>query len=103
MAFARVAWWKMKSGKRDEAMKRMDGFLDEAKATKGYRGLISLASISNPDRITVISFWDSEDGMRDLQSGVYQKVVSALSDIIDGPPQVANQEVHVFDMPKIMA
>ncbi len=103
MAFARVVWWKTRSGKRDEAMKRMESFLDEAKATTGYRGLISLASMSNPDRITVISFWDSEAGMSDLQNGVYPKVVSALSDIIDGPPQVANQEVHVFDLPKIMA
>jgi hypothetical protein len=51
----------------------------------------------------VLTFWDYEEAMKAVQGGIYQKVVSALSDIIEGPPQVANQEVHAFDMPKIVA
>lgn len=102
-AFARIAWWKIKSGKREEAVKRMEGFLDQTRASNGYQGLVSLLSMSNPDRLTVITFWDSEEAMNAVHSGVYQKVVAALSDIIDGPPQVANQEVGIFDMAKILA
>jgi quinol monooxygenase YgiN len=103
MAFARVVWWKIKPGMREEAVKRMDPFRETTKATNGYLGLVQLLSMSNPDRITIVTFWDSEDAMNAVQSGVFQKVIAALSDIIEGPPQVANQEVRAFDMPKILA
>ncbi len=81
----------------------MDGFLDEAKAADGYQGLISLLSMNNPDRATIITLWDSEEAMRAVQSGVYQKVVAVLSNLIDEPPQVANQEVQTFDVAQILA
>jgi heme-degrading monooxygenase HmoA len=82
-------------------MDRLSQMKSEVQAADGYQGVVSLLSMSNPDRITNITFWDSEEALKASISTTLKHATELLSDIIDGPPQVANQEVGIFDMAKI--
>lgn len=103
MTNARISWWKFKSGMRDEGVKRMNARLDEVKAQNGFRGIVSMLSMHNPDNLTLVSFWDSEAAMNANQKGLFQKVSSELSDILAEPPQFANQTVGITEMAKVYA
>ncbi|MDW5561750.1 MAG: antibiotic biosynthesis monooxygenase [Methanomassiliicoccus sp.] len=103
MVSARIACWKFKPGMRNEGVKRMNTHLDELKAQNGFTGVISLLSVKSPDRVTVISFWNSSEAMGANQDGLFQKISGELTDILVGPPQVANQTVGIAEMAKIYA
>jgi heme-degrading monooxygenase HmoA len=103
MAVARIVWWKLKPGTRDEATGRIDGYMGEIKNQNGYQGFISLLSMSNPDRITVITIWENEQAMAAAEKDLYPKVVDSLSTLLAEAPQVAHQNVHSVDIAKIYA
>jgi quinol monooxygenase YgiN len=103
MAVARIVWWKFKPGAREEAVKRIDGFLDEIKSNEGYQGFLMLLSMNNPDRATVVSIWENENAMAKAEKGQYPKVVKAVSDLTTEAPQVAHQNVDTIDIAKIYA
>jgi heme-degrading monooxygenase HmoA len=103
MTVARIVWWKLKPGTRDEATGRLDGHMNEIKGQDGYRGFLLLHSADNPDRFTVISIWENEQTMAKAEKNVYPKVVNSLSDLLTEPPMVAYQKVHNIDVAKILA
>jgi heme-degrading monooxygenase HmoA len=103
MAVARIVWWKFKPGTRDEAVKRIDGKMDEIKSNEGYQGFLMLLSMNNPDRATVVSIWENEQTMARAETTQYPKVVAAVSDLTTEAPQVAHQNVHNIDIAKIFA
>lgn len=103
MTIARMVWWKFNSGARAEAVKRIDGLMDEIKSNEGYQGFLMLLSTSDPDRATVISMWEDEQAMTRAEREQYPKVVSALSDLLSGDPQVVYHNVHNLDIAKIFA
>lgn len=80
-------------------MKQMKG---ELQSTEGYRGIVSLLSMNNPDRITNVVFYESEDSLKASEGTILKKATDSMADILDGPPQFANQEVSIFDMAKIV-
>jgi heme-degrading monooxygenase HmoA len=103
MSVARIVWWSFKPGTRDEAVSKIDGFMDEIKTNEGYQGFLMLLSAENPDRATVVSIWDSEKSMSAAEKNQYPKVVDAVTDYMSKPPQVAHQSVHTIDIAKIYA
>ncbi|MDW5562345.1 MAG: antibiotic biosynthesis monooxygenase family protein [Methanomassiliicoccus sp.] len=103
MTVARIVWWKLKPGTRDEAASRIDGHLDQIKNQDGYRGFMSFLSASNPDRMTVVSVWEDEQAMVRAEKDIYPQVVDSLSDLLAEEPQVARQSIHTADIPKILA
>jgi len=103
MSVARLVWWKFNPGARAEAIKRIDGFMDEIKSNDGYQGFLMFLSISNPDRATAVSIWENEQAMAKAEKEQYPKVVNAISDMLAETPQVARYNVHNLDIAKIYA
>ncbi len=94
MVHARMTIWKFKPGKRAEAVETVEGFMEEIRKTEGFRGMLTLQSMDDPNTATFIALWDSENTMNASQKGIYQKVSKKLQSIATEPPQLMNQEVH---------
>jgi heme-degrading monooxygenase HmoA len=103
MAVARIVWWKLKPGTRDEVTGKIEGRMNEIKSQDGYRGFLLLHSMDNPDRITVISMWENEQTMAKAERDLYPKVVNSVSDLLTESPMVAHQKVQDIDIAKIFA
>jgi heme-degrading monooxygenase HmoA len=75
MAFARFVTWNLRPGTRDEALEILDGFSDEAKKTKGFKGIFAFRALDNPNTAYVLSLWDSEESLEAATNGLVPRVV----------------------------
>ncbi len=93
---ARVAFFDVKPGKREEAIKLFkDIVVPEAKKQKGFQGGLVL---TNPDTGKGISIglWETEADMTATEkSGFYQQWVAKFTDVFAIPPFMEHYEVNI--------
>jgi heme-degrading monooxygenase HmoA len=92
VAFARMLSTKFKPGKREEAIKIIDDSPKEE--VEGFKGILALLPVDDPNSATIISIWDSEDTLIASQEGIFQEIMKATEDLRDGPPDVKNAKVR---------
>jgi heme-degrading monooxygenase HmoA len=102
MAYARTTCWEFKPGKREEAMKKAEAFMDEIRNAHGFRGFMSLPSQDNPNQAIYVVMWESE---ADLKAGRerLQRITNSVSDYIARPPKTVEQAVSKAEFPQIYA
>jgi heme-degrading monooxygenase HmoA len=83
---------KFKAGKRDEAIRIIDGFPKED--VKGFEGILTLLPVDDPNSATIISVWDSEDSLNASQKSIFQDIMKATENLRDGPLDVRNTKVR---------
>jgi len=90
---ARLTAWKFKPGKRGEAVKIVEESLDEIRKNKGFRGLVTLLTKSDPNSAMFLALWDSEEDLKASEKGIYAKVSGKAMSLAEGPPELKNLEV----------
>jgi quinol monooxygenase YgiN len=93
MAFARLATVRFKPGKREEGLRVISRFKEEAERTEGFLDLLYLLSEDEPDVARLISVWDSEATMHSSEKGVFRSAMEMTEDLRDGPFEVKNHRV----------
>lgn len=91
--YARGTIWKFKPGKRAEAVKLVEGFQDEIRKSKGFRGLMVLLSVDDPNEARFLALWDSEDSLKASEKGVYSKVSGKAMPLAERPPELKHFEI----------
>lgn len=92
VAYARLLNTKFKPGKRDEALEIIDDAPKER--VEGFKGILALLSVDDPDSATIISVWDSEDTLNASQKGIFQDIMKATENLRDGPMEMKNVMVR---------
>ncbi len=92
VAYARLLNTKFKSGKREEALKIVDDAPKED--VEGFKGILALLSVDDPNSATIISVWDSEAALNASQKGIFQDIMKATEHLRDGPPEMKNVKVR---------
>jgi quinol monooxygenase YgiN len=92
MAFARLVNTKFKPGKRDEAIRIIDDAPKEE--VDGFKGILALLSIDDPNSATLISVWDSEESLNASQKSIFQDIMAATENLREGPLDVKNLKVR---------
>ncbi len=91
--YARMTVWKFKPGKRDEAIRIVEGFQEDIGESEGFRGLIILRSVDDPNEARFLALWDSEESLKASEKGVYQKVSGNAMSLAEKPPELKNFEI----------
>ena len=91
--YARGTIWKFKPGKREEAIKLVEGFQDDIEESKGFRGLIILRSVDDPNEARFLAIWDSEESLKASEKGVYSKVSGKAMPLAEKPPELKHFEI----------
>lgn len=97
-AFARVTITQSKVEKYDEMVKLYkEGVVPEAKAQKGYLGILLLTNRETGKSISIAMWESEEDAIANEKSGYYQKQVDKFKDFFTAPPVREGYEVSVKD------
>ena len=91
--YARMTVWKFKPGKRSEGIKLVESFQDDIRKTNGFRGLLMLLSVDNPDEAMFMAIWDSEEALKASEKGVYKIVSGKAMVLAEKPPELKNVEI----------
>jgi quinol monooxygenase YgiN len=91
--YARMTVWKLKPGKRAEAIKIVEDSLEEIRKNKGFRALLTLLPSNDPNGAMFLAIWDSEEDLIASQKGIYSKVSGKAMPLAEGPPELKNLEV----------
>jgi len=96
---ARVAFFDVKPGKREEAIKLFrDVVVPEAKKRKGFKGGLVLTAPDTGKGIS-IGLWETEADMTETEkSGFYQQWVAKFVDVFAIPPFMEHYEVNIKDV-----
>jgi quinol monooxygenase YgiN len=92
MSYARVVTAKFKPGKREEALRIIDGGPKERE--EGFSGILALIHEDDPDSATIISLWDSEDTLNASEQGIFRNLMKATEEMRVGPPEVKNAQIR---------
>ena len=93
MLYARMTTWKIKPGKRAEALRMVEESVEEIRNAKGFRGILTLLPSDDPNGAMFIAIWDSEAALKASQKGVYKKVSSKTLPLAEKPPELKNMEI----------
>ncbi len=88
MLYARMTKWKFKPGKRAEAIKIVESFQEDIGESEGFRGLIMLLPVDDPNEARFIALWDSEESLKASEKGVYSKVSGKAMPLAEKPPEL---------------
>ena len=103
MVVARLSKWLFKEGKRKEIFQELDStFGDIARQTKGYRGVLSLMDIQDPNRGIVITLWTDEDASKASEGGVFKEAIQKVIDYLQEPPVVEKYRVFTAELRQLV-
>lgn len=92
MTYARIVDVKFKPGMRDEGMSIIADIGKEVR--DGFEGMLILLPTDEPDKVTFVSLWDSENAMSDSWERINPKAERALKDLMDGKPSMRTNQVR---------
>jgi heme-degrading monooxygenase HmoA len=96
---ARVVFFNVRVGKRDEAVSIFrNAVIPAAKQLKGFSGGLLLTDPAT-GKVISIGLWDTEaDMLATEKSGFYQGWVEKFQDVFANPPSMEHYEVSSKDM-----
>ncbi len=83
---------KVQPGRKEEAIDIIDEFGKQP--VEGFEGMLTLLPTDDPDRVTIISLWDSEQSMLNSQRNVVPRVSKLLGDLVIGKAEIHSHQVR---------
>ncbi len=81
MAYARLVTWRLKPGRREEALEVFDRFSEEAKKINGFLGIFAFNSMDESNTAYVLSLWSSMESLNLANEEIFKPVMESVSDI----------------------
>ena len=101
MVIANFVTWNFKPGMREKAFGMIEQGSMEGRKTKGFKGLLLLNSMEEPDTGYVLSMWDSEESLDAALDGVIKQIQGSIRDMTTGPPVMKKLEAREIAALKI--
>ncbi len=72
---------------KDKALGKIDELGDDLKDAKGFEGMLAFSSLDDPNSVTMLTLWESEESMRDSENTAFKRARDAVADMISETPR----------------
>jgi hypothetical protein len=99
--YARVSTIRFKPGRREEGIKVLEWYF--RKGAAGSTGHLVLVSVDDPDEVTYVTLWSSEETMISSLRIDIGQVHRSLVDLIEEPADRKHHKVHEHQVRNVVS